>query len=234
MKVQRVRFPDSDRVSWLVLDDGYRPVEPIRTFLKFREDLGRSPNTIRADAHHLKLFWEYVRDVRMKWTDVDAAILAGFIPWLRHPVPAVLGGEQRVAERTDATIDQILTAVHEFYDFHARVASVPDLALYRFISMPRRRYKPFLHGIAKSKPLRTRIVKVRREKRLAKTLTRDQAQRLIDACRRVRDKFLVALLYDTGLRIGQALGLRHEDVAIEDGEIRVVPRDNANGAREEK
>src|SRR6185312_5064919 len=35
-----------------------------------------------------------------------------------------------------------------------------------------------------------------------------------------------------GMRIGQALGLRHEDLSAEDGEIRIVPRDdNPNGAR---
>ena len=35
---------------------------------------------------------------------------------------------------------------------------------------------------------------------------------LIDGCDRLRDKFLLTLLRSTGLRIGEALGLRHEDV----------------------
>ncbi len=47
---------------------------------------------------------------------------------------------------------------------------------------------------------------------LPKTVTPAQVQLLLDACERRRDRFLVALLYDTGLRIGQALGLRHDDV----------------------
>ena len=34
-----------------------------------------------------------------------------------------------------------------------------------------------------------------------------------------------------GCRAGEALGLRHEDIAAAEREISVVPRDNANGAR---
>ncbi len=48
----------------------------------------------------------------------------------------------------------------------------------------------------------------------------------------MRDRFLFALLFGTGMRIGQALGLRHEDVVSHERRIELVPReDNANGAR---
>ena len=48
----------------------------------------------------------------------------------------------------------------------------------------------------------------------------------------VRDKFLFMLLFQTGIRIGQCLGLKHQDISVEDGSIRIVPRsDNPNGAR---
>jgi integrase/recombinase XerD len=35
---------------------------------------------------------------------------------------------------------------------------------------------------------------------------------LIEGCVRLRDRFLLSLLRSTGRRIGEALGLRHEDV----------------------
>ena len=47
----------------------------------------------------------------------------------------------------------------------------------------------------------------------------------------VRDRFLFALLHETGMRIGEALGLRPEDLAAAEREVAVVPRDNGNGAR---
>jgi len=43
---------------------------------------------------------------------------------------------------------------------------------------------------------------------------------------------LLALLAETGMRVGQALGLRHADFVSRAKEVRIVPRgDNANGAR---
>ena len=118
MKVQRVRLPSTNRVTWLVLDDDFVPVQPILAYLKFLDDLDRSPHTVRATAYHLKLFWEYQCDEGFSWTEIDVALLAGFIPWLRRPDPAVISIEYTSARRTNATIDQILGSVHGFYEFH--------------------------------------------------------------------------------------------------------------------
>src|SRR5258705_10561296 len=55
---------------------------------------------------------------------------------------------------------------------------------------------------------------------------------LLGACTHLRDRFLFALLAETGMRIGQALGLRHADFISRRREVTIVPRaDNANGAR---
>lgn len=54
---------------------------------------------------------------------------------------------------------------------------------------------------------------------------------LVEACEHLRDRFLLVLLAETGMRIGQALGLRHADFVSHRKEVRIVPRrDNANGA----
>jgi integrase/recombinase XerD len=103
MKVQRIRLPD--RMSWLVLDDNYVPVQPILSYLKFLHDLDRSPNTIRAAAHHLKLLWEFLRDEQLDWTEIDVARLAAFITWLRRHDSTVISIELRKPRRTNATID---------------------------------------------------------------------------------------------------------------------------------
>ncbi len=232
MKVQRVRLDTDQQVSWIVLDDDYVPVQPICSYLKFLQDLERSPHTRRATAHHLKLFWEYLRDENLCWTEIDVTRLASFITWLRRSEAEVISIEVKSARRTNATIDQILGAVHSFYDFHIRLKTIPELPLYQ-LSMPyRRQYKPFLHGIVKAKPEQRRVVSAKRERRLPKTLTPEQVQDLIDACAHIRDKFLLTLMYQTGMRVGQVLGLKHADLCVEDGSIQIVPRDdNPNGAR---
>jgi integrase/recombinase XerD len=68
-------------------------------------------------------------------------------------------------------------------------------------------------------------------RKLPRVLTVAEMQAILDACDRLRDRLLFAVLYETGMRIGEALGLRHEDLAAAEREVAVVPRDNDNGAR---
>jgi len=231
MKVQRVCLSDNS-VAWMVLDDDHTPVQPILAYLKYLHNLDRSPNTIRATAHRLKLFWEYLRDEHFCWQEMDVARLAAFIPWLRRQDPSVISIAPGKARRTNATIDLTLGAVYGFYSYHIRLKTLPELALFQLVLPHRGRYKPFLHGIAKAKPEATRLVSVKREHRHPKTLTSEQVQCLLDACTHIRDRLLLALMYETGMRIGQCLGLTHADLSVEDGTLQIVPRnDNPNGAR---
>ena len=46
-------------------------------------------------------------------------------------------------------------------------------------------------------------------KKLPRVLLLTEVQAILDGCDRLRDRLLFALLYDTGMRIGEALGLRH-------------------------
>ncbi len=55
---------------------------------------------------------------------------------------------------------------------------------------------------------------------------------ILAACEHLRDRFLFALMAETGVRVGQALGLRHADIDSASRQLCIVPRaDNANGAR---
>jgi integrase len=69
-------------------------------------------------------------------------------------------------------------------------------------------------------------------RRVPRTLDPGQVTEILGACEHLSDRFLMALLAETGIRIGQALGLRHADFLSRKRELRIVPRaDNANGAR---
>jgi integrase/recombinase XerD len=69
-------------------------------------------------------------------------------------------------------------------------------------------------------------------RRVPRTLGAGQVAAILAACEHLRDRFLFALLAETGMRVGQALGLRHGDFVGRSREVRIVPRpDNANGAR---
>jgi integrase len=69
-------------------------------------------------------------------------------------------------------------------------------------------------------------------RRAPRTLDAGQVAAILAACEHLRDRFLLAVLAETGMRAGQALGLRHADFVSRDREVRIVPRPgNANGAR---
>lgn len=232
MKVQRIKRSDNGKLTWLVLDDDYRPIESIKTYLRYLESLERSPNTIHTYANHLKLYWEYVRDSDLKWEEVTLEDLANFIAWLRRPEPKAISIREQESRRSESTINGILSVVCGFYEFHERLGNTEGVDAYRFQFQPGRQYKPFLHHISKGKETRSRLLKIKQPKMLPKTFEEEQVKALIEACVRIRDKLLVCLLYESGMRIGQVLGLRHEDIRSFDNEIQIVPRDdNANGAR---
>jgi len=61
--------------------------------------------------------------------------------------------------------------------------------------------------------------------------TPEQVMQIVEAATVTRDAFLVVLLYVTGMRIGEARSLLHEDFKTGENVIWVTPRKLENGAR---
>ena len=235
MLVQAVVLPGPGTRSWTVLGDDDVPVGPVERFLAYLTDIERSPNTVKAYAHDLKDFWGFLGGRGLDWREARLEDIGEFIAWLRLPSPgregvvAVL--PSAVPQVSASTINRKLAAVSAFYAHQARNgAEVGDL-LAAWRAGGRGGWKPFLHHISKGKPYRGRAVTLKAGKKLPRILTVAEMQAILDACTRLRDRFFFAVLHEAGCRAGEALGLRHEDIAAAEREISIVPRDNANGAR---
>ena len=63
---------------------------------------------------------------------------------------------------------------------------------------------------------------------MPRTLSLEQVAAVIDCQERLRNRFLFALLASTGMRVGQALGLRHEDVVAWERRIAIRAREGAH------
>lgn len=232
MRVQRVVMPVTNAESWTVVDDDCRPEPAIEQYLAYLAAVERSPNTVRAYATSLKLWSEFLAGVDVGWAEASADDVARFVSWLRAPAPNVVVLENGLGRRSPATVNRHLAGVFGFYDHQARggVGLAATLVAWRRVN--RGSYKPFLHHVTKGKPVPTRPIKLTVPRRAPRTLEAEQVVAILAACQRWRDRFLMALLAETGLRIGQALGLRHADFVSRDKELHIVPRtDNANGAR---
>ncbi|TML42023.1 MAG: integrase [Actinobacteria bacterium] len=232
MRVQRVVMPVTDAESWTVVDDLGEPVAPIEAFLAFLSAIERSPATVRAYAVSLKLWFEFLAAIDSTFDRVAIDDVGRFVAWLRAPAPNVVVLTHGSARRGPAIVNRHLAAVFAFYEHHSRAGDEMAERLRAWRSAGRRSYKPFLHHVTKGQPVAVRPVKLRIPERSPRTLERDQVLALVAACEHLRDKFLLTLLAETGMRVGQALGLRHGDFLSRSRELRIVPRsDNANRAR---
>lgn len=232
MKAQRVLMPVTGRESWTVVNDDFVAVTPVERYLSHLAGIERSPNTVRAYAHSLALWLQFLQLRAIDWARAEVEDVSSFVSWLRAPASNVIVLDASAASRSEATVNRHLAAVFGFYDFHARNGVVLGQSLVAWRRVPRGSFKPFLHHVTKGRPIPTRPVKLKVPRRLPATLSVEEVTVVLAACTRLRDRFLFALLAETGIRIGQALGLRHNDFVSRRRELTIVPReDNANGAR---
>ncbi|MCA1677526.1 MAG: site-specific integrase [Actinobacteria bacterium] len=223
LEVRRVRMPSSGVESWTLVGCDRRPVPLVDEFLAWLTHIERSPNTVEAYARDLKLFWAFLVSRDLPWDRVTVAELGEFAAWARRPAENVVVLSELAARRSAPTVNRMLSAVLAFYEFQGRRGSSLARELVVQTRTGRGGYKPFLNGIAGAAP-RGRAVTLPEQQRLPRTLSLEQVAAVIDAQRRLRDRFLFALLASTGMRIGQALSLRHEDVVSWERRIEIVPR----------
>ncbi len=236
MHVQRVVVPGSGAESWTVLDGDGVPVEPLERYLAYLTDVERSPNTVRAYAFDLRDFWVFLAGRGLDWRAVRLEDIGEYVAWLRLPA-AGRGGEVAVLpsvapQVAAATVNRKLSALAAFYCHQVRHGA--DVGGLLSAWRPAGRgggWKPFLHHVSKGRPAPRRAIAVKAPRRLPPVLGPEQVQAILDACDHLRDRFLLALMWECGCRVGEALGLRHEDIAVAEREVAFVPRVNANNAR---
>lgn len=235
MRVELVVMPHDGGESWTLVDAGLSVVAPAEAFLAHLTAVERSPNTVRAYAHDLRDYFAFLELRGLDWASVRLEDLGAFVAWLRLPPAARDGRVVALPSATPycsaATINRKLSALATFYEFHARHGV--DLGELLTTWQPGGRggsWKPFLAHLGEG-PTRRRTIALRAQRHAPRVLSGTQVAAILDACDRLRDRLLFALLAGSGLRIGEALGLRHEDVCARRCEVAVRARVNANGAR---
>src|SRR2546430_1291028 len=228
-------LPGTRVESWTVLGDDDVPVDAIERWLAYLSDVDRSPNTVKAYAYDVKDFWVFLTARGLDWREVRLEDVGEFVAWLALP-PALRGGRVAVLAPSQphvgaATASRKLSAVAAFYAHHGRHGVDVGELLTTWRVGGARAWKSFLHHASKGKPQARRTIKLKVPKKLPRVVTAAEMQAVLDACEHLRDRLLFALLWDSGVRIGEALGLRHEDIAAAERQVSIVPRANDNRAR---
>jgi integrase/recombinase XerD len=237
-QAERAVSPLDGSVLWVVLDPQLVVHREASNFLRALHGAGRSPHTIRVYAGRVASFLGWCASQGFDWSSIDVPTLARF----KHFVEATpyRGGKTRLGGTVNAT----LTAVCEFLRYCAR-SGVIDHAIVAQLSQPRwlgfipPGFNPGEQG--QFRMVRARALKARAEAAFPEALTAEQSERVLACCRRPREVFMVTLLHDTGLRVGEALGLRRCDLhllpdarklgcAVVGAHLHVRHRANPNGA----
>lgn len=225
---QRFHCVFDTRSSW--------PVEPVQRFLNHCRKRGLENNTISTYAYRLVDFWRWLEQQSLNWTEFDLEKLGDFVHWyLMGGCVEVISEDVRetMSKRSARTVNLTVTAIQEFYTYHAIEGRVDEK---RFTVLRRGMGKRggFLKGIIKSTPERRKRVKIKEPKSFPGCLTDEEVAILANACMTYRDRLLIMLLRETGLRRGELLGLHLEDVKDLDvkGRIRIIKRtNNPNNAK---
>lgn len=239
MKVQEVKLDNNQR-RYLLLDDNGLPIIPVARYLKYIDNSEKSFNTQKTYAYSLKLYFEYLEEINVDYRNVNINILSNFVGWLRNPYEnnKVVTIKPTKAKRTEKTVNLTITVVTNFYDYLYRTEEINndmvDKLMKQVFTGGHKNYKGFLHHVNKDKPSGKNILKIKEPRRKVKVLTKEEMQKVYDATTNIRDEFLIKLLHETGLRIGEALSLFIEDIKFDHNKghrIKLVDRGElSNGA----
>lgn len=249
-KVQRVSRPDG-RDTVTVVGDDFLPVASVDEYLCFLRDGGYAPNTVRSYAAGLATWWTYLESVHADWLTFSSATFGGFLRFLRSgEAPGITHIGQPQQYRSESTVQSRSAAVMAFYryqaDAHGQVEPY-DRLYSQGRTLRRSHYRPLLDGIA-PRSIRSPLYRTRRGNTTRPPILEPgQVQIILDACASwrgdrwdgslagIRDRLLFAVLAETGMRLGEALSLRHCDFRLGAGDtprIEVVPRqDHPHGMR---
>jgi len=241
----RQRIVLGDEVTFVVLDRQWNVVVPVEEYLEHLRQERYSPHTVRSYAHGLALWWSLLEERDQDWRKVGAQDLARFRQRLRN------GGTDPTVPRLrpgrpvpGSTVDAALTAVMSFYRYQAIVADVPAARQFYVhvkggTSQARGRYASFLGHLSGGQ--NRRVVGRRRDPKLPPPFLTPQQIKVIkqdaaafhqeDRCWSgdLRLRLLWTLMEETGLRLAEALLMRHGDWQLGTGTtafVEVQPRED--------
>ncbi|PEF73546.1 tyrosine-type recombinase/integrase [Bacillus pseudomycoides] len=216
MRVQEVLLENNSKRYILVDNEGI-PVIPVMKYLKYLDVTGKSNNTQKTYCYALKQYFLYLQEIEKNYRDIRLEDLVEFVGWLRNPYESskVMSLRPVKAKKTERTVNLTVTAVTNFYDYLYRNEELPrdmeEKLIRQVFTGGRTRYKSFLHHINQDKLSMRNVLKVKEPRKRVQTLSKEQVKQVLAATTNIRDTFLIQLLFETGLRIGETLSLFLED-----------------------
>ncbi|MEU4172962.1 tyrosine-type recombinase/integrase [Streptomyces sp. NPDC026665] len=220
-RAERAVSPASGAVRWVVVESRTYALHLEATgYLASLRARGCSPNTERVYAGRLALYLNYCRTQRLDWSRPGFTGLSLLQQWLvETPLPPRTDrlAVQPVRCRSQQTANAVMTVVGEFLRFGAARGQVPPETVELLAQPKLLRFAPPGYDVGERGQFRQVRAAAFRFKTVQpgfEDLSPSQIRSMIASRPRARDRFLIALLACTGLRIGEALGLHREDLHL--------------------
>ena len=226
---------------YFLVDDNNRPIMPVYRFMLHMLSNGFSSNTSKTYAQHLKLYYEWLSLVGLDYhtavgvgqnkKSVVLSNLSTFKFWLKYPdydekLTPING---YVAKRQAITVNQIMNAVLSFYDFLEFDEGIETLHLYKE-SRTNSQFGFLLSEMIRIKEKKlTSVLKEKVPKKKIEYVTRSQYELLYEKATNQRNRIIIGLMFEGGLRVSEVIGLNISDLRdIGNNKIYITKRNDPN------
>lgn len=234
---------------WYLVDENLDFIPEVRLYLDYKAAVGRSPNTIRSYCERLAWFYRFLHQRQMTAMQVQPSDLVEFLIWLCNPYREATNVDviHQASPMQVSTVNLILQAVGGLYGYLQRHGHLPESPV-KYVDVPRSKWLKERDLLAhtrrgrESKTVPQMELKLREPKRRPKTVNDTDFATFVSLIHMgekpnedpagFRDRLICLVLKEGGLRIGELLGIRLEDVDYGQGGVHVRFRSkNSNKAR---
>lgn len=249
MKVEKIANEAGEVRGYILVGKDFREIEVVSAFLSFLRAKNYSPNTVKGYAYELKYYFGFLESKGISYLHPKPKDMTSFLEYLKTLKAAgkssklvglrdALQGYTTPAGLSANTINRILACVSTFYDWVAlnladSKFSPPLPQIESQWTVPSKRlHRGFLFHATKANRVKKKFLTVRAARHLPRPIPEYQIKALLESMNTWRDRAIILLCAQGGLRIGEILGLQFEDISFANKQIRVTYREhNSNHAR---
>src|SRR5690625_815017 len=201
----------SDRTESVVLvDANYQIIEPVVLFLEYLEKKGNALNTIESYCRGLKEYFTWLKKEELEFYEVTRRDMFSWIDFIEYEAG-------RKEAKSARTINKYLAIIGSFYDYFEGMGGYIDNPI---ITSPKKQNPYFeMFQVNRNQVSVNFFRKKERNKKNTKRLFPKEVELLYNGMEQVtdeeslviRNKLMYRVLYETGCRISEVLGLRISD-----------------------
>ena len=228
-KIQISRAIIDDIACYYLVDENLDFIPHAKSYIDMQiAKAGRnvSPSTIRTYCYGLRYFYIYlaIHNKTIEETDGDYDLMIGYKLWLQNPYrfnEAVTIFPGIKIEKEDCedllsipTLNQYISNVSTFYNWLVATKIIKKSPVpHRMIATPTfMQDRDLLAHTRRKSQIAVNALKSKEPKRRPKTISKEQFQILLEVTRSKRNRLMLLVMYDGGVRLSELLGIWLEDI----------------------